>query len=312
MSSCGYRAYRSLSAALAVGIGTTLLGAAPAEAGTIAYNGFANTSGLTFSGSAATATTSDGTVLRVTGDGPNKAGAVHSTAPITLGANDMFSTQFQFRFTDVGGVDPADGITLVLAASPKGLGIAGYGMGYAGVANSVAIEFDTYNNGNAKSRGYFSAEPNSSNHVAIDLNGVLTNTAWTNVYGNGSCGFSKGTPAQNTNTAAGCMSNGDLWTVDVSYDGTNLNVTLLDPAKGFVFDAITDYSINIGSYLGTSKAYVGFTGSTGAGWENHDIVNWEFADTATLPPTSVPEPGSVALLGIGLICLTRLRRRKPA
>ncbi|MGH9639292.1 MAG: lectin-like domain-containing protein, partial [Bryobacteraceae bacterium] len=56
----------------------------------------------------------------------------------TLGASDTFSTWFQFRFTDSGGIDPADGITFVLAASPTGLGGVGGAIGYQGVANSMA------------------------------------------------------------------------------------------------------------------------------------------------------------------------------
>ena len=175
-------------------------------------------------------------------------------------------------------------------------------MGYEGVNNSVAIEFDTYNNAGY---GLGDNDGNSSNHVAIDTNGNLTNTALANVYGNGSCGFPTGNPGQNPYTAAGCMSNGDLWTVNMSYNGTNLTVTLKDPAEGSTFTALDSYAINIASYLGTDQAYVGFTAGTGAGWENHDIVDWTFANTAQLPtpPSGVPEPGSLLLLTAGLMAL---------
>lgn len=283
-----------------------------ALAQTFNFPSFTDTSGLSIVGNASTATTSDGTVLRVIPSGGNQGGAAYSTSPVTLGANATFSTQFQFRFTQPGGVDPADGITFVLAAQPSGLGTIGYGMGYEGVSHSVAVEFDTYNNGNANSLGYFSAEPDSSNHVAVDLNGVLTNSFASNVYGNGSCGFAGGRPAQNTNTAAGCMSNGDLWTANIAYDGSNLNVTLSDPAKGSVFKALTNQPLNIASYLGTNTAYVGFTGSSGAGYENEDIVSWQFANTATLPPVgSVPEPSAWTMMigGLGLVGSASRRRR---
>lgn len=286
-----------------------------AHAYTITYDGFADPSGLTFKGNAATAVTGDGTVLRVTPATGNQAGAAYSSSAVALGSNATFSTQFQFRFTSPGGVDPADGITFVLAASTTGLGTAGYGMGYEGVANSIAIEFDTYNNGIAGgSLGYFAQEPNSSNHVALDLAGSLTNTAATNVYGNGSCGFNPGTPTQNPNSASGCMSNGHLWTATVLYDGTTqkLNVTLFDPSEGTTFAALTDYTIDIASYLGTNDAYVGFTGSSGAGWENQDIIKWTFANTATLPPVDngVPEPLTLSLFGAGLAGAAAARRAK--
>jgi hypothetical protein len=286
--------------------------ATSAQADNFYYPDFSNSAGLTFQGSSGTVVTADGTVLRIIPAAGNQAGAAYSTTATTLGAGATFSTQFNFRFTQPGGVDPADGITFVLAASPSGLGTAGFGMGYQGVPNSVAIEFDTYNNGNINSLGPFPQEPNSSNHVAIDLNGVLTNANAANVYGNGSCGFPGGTPAQNSNSVAGCMSNGNLWTATITYDGSLLNVFLSDPAEGGVFHAITDLSIDIASYLGGNTAYVGFTGSSGAGWENEDITSWRFADTATLPPTGVPEPGTWAmmLLGFGGIGVALGRRRR--
>lgn len=289
--------------------------ASSAQAGSFSYPDFSTTSGLTFVGSAGTATTGDGTVLRVVPAASNQAGAVYSTTATTLGAGDTFSTQFNFRFTQPGGVDPADGITFVLAASPSGLGTAGYGMGYQGVPNSLAIEFDTYNNGNPGSLGPFAQEPDSSNHVALDLDGVLSNANWTNVYGIGSCGFATGTPAQSSNAVAGCMSNGNLWTATITYDGTLLNVLLSDPAEGTTFTAIDNLPIDIAALLGGNTAYVGFTGSTGAGWENEDITSWQFADTATLPTGGVPEPSTWAMmiLGFGMVgCAARRRSRKVA
>jgi hypothetical protein len=285
--------------------------AVPAFANSFNYPDFSDTSQLTMVGSTSTAVTSDGTVLRIIPAAGNQAGAAYSTAPVTLGSGATFSTQFQFRFTGTGGVDPADGITFVLAASPGGLGTAGYGMGYEGVGNSIAIELDTYNNGiPGGSLGYFPAEPNSSNHVALDVNGVLTNSFATDVYGNGSCGFAGGTPPQSPNNVAGCMSNGNLWTATISYDGSQLNVSLRDPGMGTTFNALTGVPLDLASILGTNTAYVGFTGSSGAGWENEDIVNWRFSNTAVLP--AAPEPASWAMMlgGFGATGLALRRRRR--
>jgi hypothetical protein len=264
------------------------------------YPNFSSTAGLTLVGNAGTVSTSDGTVLRVTGANFSESGAAYSTSAVTLGSNATFSTAFQFRFTNPGGIDPADGITFVLAASPTGLGVGGGGIGYQGVPNSVAIELDTYNNG--------SGDGNSSNHVGIDTGGNLNDLNLTNVYGNGSCGFASGSPPQNPNTAPGCMSNGNVWTVNISYDGSNLTATLKDSAEATTFVALNSVPINIASFLGTDTAFVGFTSGTGSGLENHDILNWQFANTATLP--GVPEPASILLMGTGLLLVGRLAHRR--
>lgn len=289
-----------------------LASASPALADSFSFPDFTSTANLTMVGSTATALTGDGTVLRIIPSAGSSSGAAYSTLPVTLGTGAIFSTQFNFRFTQPGGVDPADGIAFILAASPNGLGTAGYGMGYEGVGHSVAIEFDTYNNGNPGSLGYFDAEPDSSNHVSVNLNGVLTNSFATNVYGNASCGFAGGTPAQNNFAVPGCMSNGNLWTATITYDGALLNVSLQAPAMGGVFNALTNVPLDIASALGTDLAYVGFTGSSGAGWENEDIVSWRFSNTATLPPVDgVPEPASWAMMiiGLGMVGETMRRRR---
>lgn len=292
--------YRLTIAVAAAILGVTAAGVT--QATVVQYPNFNDTSGLTLKGSTAPAGSPG--VLRLTPALGNQSGAAYSTTPITLGTNATFSTKFQFQFTQPGGWDPADGITFLLAASPNGLGGLGVGMGYSGVPNSFAVEFDTYNNAGY---GLGNNDGNSSNHVAIDTNGQLTNTALANVYGNGSCGFPVGgTPNQNDHTVPGCMSNGNIWTALITYDGASqlLNVSLTDPAESGPFNAIQNYSIDIASLLGTNTAYVGFSSGTGAGWENHDILNWTFANTATLPPvTAVPEPGGPGLFGLGLLAL---------
>ncbi len=286
------RSFRLASFALLAGAAG--LAAIPAHAGVVvSYPDFSNTAGLTLVGNAATATTGDGTVLRVAPASSGQSGAAYSTTPVTLGGGDTFSTTFQFRFTNTGGIDPADGIAFVLAASPGGLGSVGQGLGYAGVPNSAAIEFDTFDNG--------ASDGNNSNHVALDTGGNLNEIAVGSPYGATTCDFGSG------NTGLGCMSNGDKWTVRIGYDGTNLT-TIVQDAANPADTAISNYAIDLASVLGTSNAYVGFTGSTGAGWENHDILNWQFADTTQLVAT--PEPGSLALFCLAVGGLGLLRRRR--
>ncbi|HEX3887081.1 MAG TPA: PEPxxWA-CTERM sorting domain-containing protein [Phenylobacterium sp.] len=304
----------------------TLLAAAAAagaaQADTFSFSNFNTTPGLTLAGNATT--TGSPKVLRVVGANFDEAGAAYNTNAFTLGSSDTFSTQFQFQMSGGGGINPADGFTFVVAANPTGLGGEGFGLGYAGVANSVAVEFDTFyngpgsvanNGGGANNDDIDGANNPSSNHVAIDTNGILTNTDLTDVYGVASCGFTNGTPAESSNQTPGCLSNGDVWTANISYNGSQLTVALFDPAKGAAFVALDSVDIDLASLLGTDQAFVGFTASTGAGFQNTDILNWSFANTTQLAgiPGGAPEPATWGLMitGFGLAG-AMLRRRRVA
>lgn len=280
-------------------IAGTAVGAAtiPAHAATVfAITDFTGTCGTTLTCVGSTAEA--GSALRITPAAPSQSGAGYSTTAIALGAGATFSTTFQFRITDSGGIAPADGFTFVLSKATAGLGGLGGGLGYAGVPDSVAIEFDTFDN----------AEPGGSNHVAVAMNGVLSNAASANPYGQVFCHFDSAGAFDHQR--AGCMSNGDIWTVFINYDGALLDVTVQDGAAAPVA-VISDFAIDISALLGTTTAFVGFTSGTGSGFGNHDILNWQLANDSSIapPPGGVPEPWGIALVGLGLLGAAASRRR---
>jgi hypothetical protein len=169
---------------------------------------------------------------------------------------DGFSAHFAFRISDPinGG---ADGLVFVLQSSPAGasaLANNGGGLGYAGMAPSLGIEFDTWDNGPA-------ADAYSSNHVGININGSVASV---------------------TSAPVSSIEDGVVRHVWVDYDGSQLEVRLSTaPVKPA--DAILTYSVDLGAILGTGDAYVGFTSGTGWAGADHDILCAPFEFEAGTP-----------------------------
>jgi hypothetical protein len=104
---------------------------------------------LTLNGSATMITLANGNpALRLTPALTNQAGSAFTTSSVTV---NKFRVFFQFRITSgpggYGGYGPGDGMALVLQmVAPDALGEGGGSLGYAGIAPSIAVEFDTYQN----------------------------------------------------------------------------------------------------------------------------------------------------------------------
>lgn len=273
---------KTLNKLAAVACGIAL--ASPAAAAPIVnYTDFSSVSGLTLNGNAAQA----GNALRVTPANFGQSGSAFSTNTVSLASNASFSTFFQFRFTNPGGAHDgqglgADGLVFVVQTVGNNVGGAGGGIGYFGINNSVGIEFDTWNNGGG--------DNNSSNHIGIDVNGSVNSVVLAEV-----------TEAD--------MNNGDIWSAWIDYNGaTNLLEARLNRSGVRPAAAMLSLTRNLALDLGTTNAFVGFTSGTGAAFANHDVLSWTLNDNFS-PIGQVPEPGSLVLLGTGLL-LTRLMRKR--
>jgi hypothetical protein len=217
--------------------------------------GFTNaTALLSTNGSAAI----NGSVLRLTDGKAHEAGSAFFRTPLGV-AN--FTTQFNFRLTNA----IADGFTFtVQGAAPTALGAGGAGLGYGapivggagGIANSVAIKFDLYNN---------AGEGNDS--TGLYINGASPTTV-------GSINLSK--------TGIDFHS-GHTFHVGMSYDGVTLSVSITDLTTNV--KATQSYKVNIPSIVGGNTAYVGFTGATGGLTAIQDILSWTYVPTLVPPAT---------------------------
>jgi uncharacterized repeat protein (TIGR01451 family) len=259
---------------------------------TFSYPDFSSTAGLTLNGTTAPASNGS-TVLRLTPSAASQLGTVFYSTPVPLTAG--FTTTFTFQITQPGGIAPADGIAFVVQNSSNmdhAAGVLGGSIGYGdddanddpadAISNSVAVELDTYQN---------SWDVNA-NHIAVMSCGTGHNSQHHDTKcQDGTLTFP--TLAINTSLPI-ILSDGAKHTVTITYtppcaNCLNLTVTvdgISTPVLALAFD-IT--SIGLGA---NGTAYVGFTASTGGGFEDQDIVNWNFSSQTITQPVSTTGPTS--------------------
>ena len=182
-----------------------------ALAQTISYPNFSATANLSLKGTAAAMQTNDGTVLRLTKAECCSAGSAFTATAVPFQiAADTFSTFFQFRITNTGGISPADGIAFVIRETgTAALSSTANSVGYDGIGNSLGIKFDTYQND----------KEINDNFIAIQTNGALLDEFTQTPFGVANCTTPVG--------IVGCMANGDLWSVWIDYDGVNLHIAAM-------------------------------------------------------------------------------------
>ncbi len=253
-----------------------------------------------------------------------------------------FTSWFAFKLTPVAN-GQADGIAFVIqnasggGADSGGCAATGYGasvyggaggcMGYGGVDNSLALEFDTYDNSDF-------GDPNA-NHIALQSCGLSDGVGLPNSPNHTNCNVSlldaNGNPVSTlitnpttstANPVAVNLADGNVHQAVVIYNGPNdspanymyvyldppyvAGTHTPDPTQGAVpifqgtYDITTSISPFISSGTANDSAYVGFTSGTGYFSEQQEVMAWTFtAHTSVSQIQPLNTPGTPTIFNFG-------------
>src|ERR671914_463027 len=211
--------------------------------------------------------------LRITADQEGQTGA--AWLPAKQSVQGGFEGTFQWQISRTGQAEGADGFAFVVHNArllfPRGLalGDGGDGIGYSGIPNSLAVEFDTLQNP-PEEFGSGLGDPNN-NHVSVQSRGTLPNSADPT--------FSLGSTTQGP-PAIPLLADGNVHRAKVVYVPGTLTVfldNLTSPVLSVPVDLGTTLSLDNG------QAWVGFTGATGGRSQAHDILSFSFVGTEVAP-----------------------------
>jgi hypothetical protein len=249
---------------------TVFLSAALTASAAIRFEDFSSIQELSIVGDAEVS----GKALRLTPSKGDRSGAVwfREKQPVSSG----FETTFQFQLTRQGGLGHgADGFAFVIQNSgPEALGGRGSAGGFAvsdpdyrhrekAIAWSIAVFFDTYRNKDA-------GDP-STNYVALCTYGKRDEMRWPAAR----LAFTPDLPVG--------LKDRKVHTARILFHPPVLSI-YLDDSPVPVLQSVVDLSIVVDD---EGRAWVGFTASTGGGYENHNILNWSFAGTDVSSSLSV-------------------------
>ena len=190
--------------------------------------------------------------LQLTETVTGQVGSAFYTAPIGMADDRSFNAYFSFRMTEPHCTESAqtggDGLTFTIKPSLNNHGSSGGGIGYFGIPESIAIEFDTF----------YNSEHNdlTKHHVGVNVGGAVQSVAKIEVP------FS--------------FNDGQTYHAWVDYDGKNdvLEVRVAS-TNSRPSAALLSHKIDLEKQLGAQQ-HIGFTGATGSCYEYHFVNSLYF------------------------------------
>ena len=245
---------------LTTALGVALAWPAAAKAASdVCYQGGPTLANFKLNGTA----TLGGTSIVLTQDSGNQGGSAMYETKFNSASD--FHVNMYVKISTTSSPQPADGMAFIMHNDPRGvtaLGGLGIGVGYAGIVNSVTVEFDTYQNTTY-------GDPPSP-HIAITKGGDANHTDAVNS-GLPVVQFSSLNPPLNPTSGTPFY----IW-IDYSAASNLLNVyvsaTSTKPAT-----ASLSATLNLATLLGSSF-YVGYTGSTGGAWDKQEFLQLYASD----------------------------------
>lgn len=204
-------------------------------------------------------------VIRLTDNKTSQTGAFYHPQPIPL--DDFKGAEVEFALRIIG--QGADGLAfLIQAADKEALGEGGCQLGYGGIKNSVAVEFDTYQRQSFPLFRLFThlscssldrcADP-SANHISVHARQPPYPNSAHHDY---SLGYT---------SSISPLTTGQWIKVKIQIDSEGVRVGLCDKQQ---YIQVLDVQLDVLKYLDypkSNQAWIGFTASTGGLTQIHEV-----------------------------------------
>ncbi len=198
-----------------------------------------------------------GGALQLTAGPSSAASSAFYPTPVPTAS---FTTDFTFQLLD----PTAEGITFTIQGDgPNAVGAGGGGLGYQGLAKSIAVKFDLKDTAGE----------------GVDSTGIYVNGAAPTV------------PATSLASSGIDLHSGHVFDLRLTYDGTTMTINLTDTVTNAVWT--TQVAEDIPAIVGVSTAYFGFTAGSGTPALTSDVAEAVRAAATASAAASVPATSKI-------------------